>query len=653
MSVVSRFLEAFCRPFASDRECALQVEGQMEKRLDEQSSEELEELTKRLGRSGTPRWRKVVFRLGMVGALMVIAWNGYALVSGPITAIVYAGGMSMPYPFFLPVGFIPHERPGEDFESYGQKVPGVSKGKLLEAAHREADIEGLAAAYLEHVRETRWQADFVETGERLDPDNAWFPLVQAGGSFGYTSGDVLVNCAPASFDKGMALLHQAAEKERCRRYLLDSLQQRAALIPPARTALEQMLRIYLIYYHPRVAEQMVFPAVRAAIVKKAKDLALAGDHDGLRQLASDWKAITRHLASSAIFIRESDEVLKLVVDGGGALIKAATSLGDLQLADQIRHVTDSEALTPFKASFPKGWGFDYGSNLSEPFTTSPTLRGLTDADFIPQRRLNQAIFDRVMAWDGSVAAMLAIGLLSAGFFARPAMVRHLSERLPQLLDRNDHAWIWLGGLGAPAVLYFIISRLTPLGCRDYGILWSDGFPMGGQAGGAVLLSIAMLLEISEWRLSKRARFLEGAGTTTLAGRFVAPMACLLVVVGAGMIRYFKQPEMAWYVYSDGVLHLLVFGIPAACILVRIVRLSFAKGGKSLFRLGVVQVARRGVCGLLVALFATIPLSLLAERHWVTHDPLFDNRAESLGFGQRQLDAVAEGKWRMAAALETK
>ncbi|BCU76427.1 hypothetical protein [Luteolibacter sp. LG18] len=667
MSPAERFLAVFTKGFSDDRESVLTLEHHLKGPLDGMDPQELEDMTGRLEKAGRkPRWWRPLLWTSFAAAVAAVAWEGMFLQNGPVRAMVWSGSFDESYPFFAPVLTLPSTVSIEDYdrlrqEQFTNPPKPADRGSSTPEGHTNRP-----AAYLNGLRDRMgrsetihrpdWPSDFLATGETLDPTNAWFPLVEAKVKLSQSLSRA--SCTdpkildPVKFDEGMALLHLAAQKSACRTYSNSLLKSWSSRIKPPRTAWDRMLGFPRSNKMQEETELGYFIAL--AMRAKSYELAQTRDRSGLVSLIADWKAICRHLTNTPDYFWEGDDCIEAVIDGGERLAQRRLFPLERELTDEVQRTLDSPALQALKRSAPRSQWADVDTGVfSQRLAESRVMHAVPEEAFVPSQRLDHAIFDRAQAWNGMWITLVVIGLLGIMIRSRSTMARRGSLPLSALLRLNDHAWIAMIGIVFPLLLYIGISRFTPLGCRDHGTRWLQGFPFGVQAFGSVLLAIALTLESSAWRLERRLPFLATARPGIHPWQAIVPFLCMVIVIGVGSVRYVNARDVD-KLFEHGLAYAVALGIPALALLGRFADLAYlSPGAAGLLRLGTLRVTFTALFGLLLALFATIPLSSRAERYWITHDPLFDRDPNHLGLGKAHHDAMIDLKARLIEALDTK
>jgi hypothetical protein len=167
-------------------------------------------------------------------------------------------------------------------------------------------------------------------------------------------------------------------------------------------------------------------------------------------------------------------------------------------------------------------------------------------------------------------------------------------------------------------------RWTPLGLRDIGMTVYSPRPIFIQAGAALVFTLLMIVQVTRWRIAKRAGLLALKPARPWIGWTMTVVAAAVILM-AGGVRWLTGNEMRYLqsVAATGGLSLLWLMWEAGSVL-------FASRDQAL---GGVLLCRR-VMGpltlLAVLLFAIwVPLSA-TERDWLARDQL--SRADRVNGG---------------------
>jgi len=396
--------------------------------------------------------------------------------------------------------------------------------------------------------------DFLETVQRLDPDNAWYTY-HAAGALAYdsverrrqTSGSRKAGEAPAwkivneeKLSQALALLRTAGTQKA----FVDRGKEFIAERVPLLRAHDQIScvnsSVFLLHYFGLGNDLL---DLSEAVVAKAWMLGEAGDAPGFKQLLGDADAFIKSFAGMSNPTGVDALVLRPIVYGVIRNLHAAAD--KLGLADEAARLRKTkEGLEQWSAEQDKrldspeyrasklrcGLGNEWTINARNMVMSPPPL---SDADLKPGRIVEHLIASRACSL--AVWALLGVGLLALALFrfCLPQAVLRLAQRINALLLPIDWAWMLGAGVLLPFAYVTALARLTPLGGQDWGLI------KGGAASvvAADFLTLALLLLVvpvlvARWRLSRRAAALGiCAGCPLLGWLAVAAAAALVPVLG--------------------------------------------------------------------------------------------------------------------------
>lgn len=136
---------------------------------------------------------------------------------------------------------------------------------------------------------------------------------------------------------------------------------------------------------------------------------------------------------------------------------------------------------------------------------------LSDVDLKPGRLTEHEIIAQlgsIVTWTFLLAALAAVAIYR---FRSPALIRRLAARMASLLRSSDWIWLLIAGVVLPFCYFMAITRLTPLGGRDFSLTKNDlklfpdtVVPLAlAQFSGLALLLILVPLLVTRWRLAIR------------------------------------------------------------------------------------------------------------------------------------------------------
>jgi hypothetical protein len=492
------------------------------------------------------------------------------------------------------------------------------------------DLAMLQEHILRRLRDgTGWKGftpEEQETIDRLDPDNALWSLIQlkpslskATGYSGYYHGVGSTVTSEPDFEEALRLFSEATSKPA---YFdrSDSLKRRQLdAFPPARSLSEFMIATG---FTGLVSPPFDYSGSLGTLTKfHTTRLIAAGDKEGLVKFSREWKQLNKIVVGSP----ESGEtdysgVFYQLTDMGRSLGEAFDKLGmAVEKAGVEGQMKVLERLTTSPPSLPKEITETAGLRLE---SEGRLPMNLTFEEAIPSRRVEFSFFDRITTTAFSCLALVFAGLVAFETCRRSRIVKGMARGLMPLFRMEDHAWIAALGIALPWLLWWSVSRMSPLGWREGGfeepwptLVWTLQFSAG------LVFAAVMLLQTARWRWGVRGGFLGLGVPLSWIGWGVAALTALAIPV-AGSLRYFvdslSNDESGYFLLgvagmvACGILWLLWQGV---------MTLFTPRSGAlrpNLTMRAALPWALTGVATLLV----TVVVSAMMERHWFAKDPLF-------------------------------
>ena len=493
--------------------------------------------------------------------------------------------------------------------------------------------------------------DFLETGRRLDPGNAWFAILSAGvlaeeaidrtfrGTTTSPGGLKLkVVKDQGKLDEALALLHEAASEKRFDTYLLDLLEQRIPLVPKRTDSVDQMFPIA--YMAGLSIPNMRIRYLADGVSVKAIQLANDDDLEGFRRLLADWDAFAdTYVRADHATLVDVMLAMATVRTALKPLQEAATDLGLMEEAARLKALDDrfearksalSSRIDPNKDVALRS---SILAGLTVPLVALQTARApvIQPEDLEPGRLADHALMGRVLsqfAW-----LVLGLTLLAAGLFRfrGSRLNRRLSARLEYLLRPVDWLWIAVIGLLVPLVYYQLIYRFTPLGGREWSL--KGNFVSAGQFGAMLLLMVVLPVVIARWRLALRA----GCAGMECGRNCIAWVA---VIIGA-----LALPLAGASFFAGGFGQ--VVAIIAGCLLGMLLLYVIFIGSRALFsshagvlrRVTVSRVLTPAYAMGMLLMLALVPLYHAEERRWIANDRLLEVSVDAPSMGRFEYEVT--------------
>lgn len=396
--------------------------------------------------------------------------------------------------------------------------------------------------------------DFLETVQRLDPDNAWFTY-HAAGTLAYraverqrqTSGSRTAGEPPAwkianeeKLSQALALLRTAGTQTAFVNRETEFIAERVPLVRAHdMISCVNAAAVLPFYFGLDIDLEHLSDAVAA----KAWLLGEAGDAPGFKQLLGDAEAFVKTFAGMSHPTAIDALILRVNVDT--VILNLHAAAGKLGLVDEATRLgRTKERLRQWSAQHDRRLDSGESRALKQRCNLwnegSVNARGmvmvpppLTDADLQPGRLVEHLIAARVCSL--AVWVLLGVGLLALALFrfCLPQAVLRLAQRINALLTPVDWAWMFGAGVLLPFAYVTALLRLTPLGGQDWGLIKGGA----GVVVAADFLTLSLLLLVvpvlvARWRLGRRAAALGiCAGRPLLGWLAVAAAAALVPLLG--------------------------------------------------------------------------------------------------------------------------
>ena len=501
----------------------------------------------------------------------------------------------------------------------------------------------------------RLPPDFLDTADKLDPDNAWFTLIAASVTAkdsvelikqsplerkqGVPPGYLILD--PKRLDEALRLLEKAAGQPRFHAYQSSLLADRIALLPRRTDFVSQLPSLVCLVGIPSAVFTLRHAADAADV--GAWQAADRGDAEAFRRIAAIWETCLRHMVEAERPDLFHGFVARVVLQSTSNRY-SKTSLPGIEdvnqrwrpIAERMRQEKEERDTREWNEELRLKGGLLAGWSLSSLMKVLRSPIPITDADLKPGRMVDHELFSRISA--AVVWLVLGLMLLAAALYRRRAsvLVRRLSGRLADLLKPVDWAWILGAGVVLPFLFYLAIYRLTPLGARDWSIVASVFIVPGGQVAAMGFLMIVLPVLIARWRLGKR-----GAVLGWHKGR--AWMGWAAVVCGALSLPVFGlsfasgKGSEAMMMAAAALLGILVL----AWLLLGL-RAVFSERPALLRRATLSRVLVPAYALGMLLMVASMPLYHAAEKRWLAQDRLMEITPEA--------PAMNRYEWQVAQAL---
>lgn len=388
-------------------------------------------------------------------------------------------------------------------------------------------------------------------------------------------------------------------------------------------------------------QRIVNPDSQLALlwVTRASELESDGDREQLAEWFKAWETLTLRRLQTGSLTNGTLLNMPQMAEISQQFSRFATSLGMTGEAARMDRWT--KAVTAIAVRPRGGGGPLRHATVAGPRIVYPA----SDAELEPGRRAEFAVADRFLALAAACLFTLLALFAALESWRRPREIRGLAGGLFPLLRPVDFAWLAGLGLVIPLAWHVLITRFTPLGCREFGLIEWDMIPTLAQAGGSFLFATCMLVQTARWRIARRAGFLALRPPRLGTGWLMALVAALFVAVIGG-VRELPKWQEEFLLYGSA-----VAGIPLLGLLWRGGAIAFGPRAASLG--GVL------ICRLLFPLFllaaggliAAMPFMKMEERYWVARDTVGGTAPDGSGLGVLGWRAQAAFKQELLEAMK--
>lgn len=502
--------------------------------------------------------------------------------------------------------------------------------------------------------------DFLESAVRIAPENAFFHYLAAG-QIGIKSLERKKSGTPpppkrvvdgvrlrplpreveyeikerAAFEESLALIEKAAELPGFETYTNPMIAARVRLLPTDTTA--EFARA-LMYAYGGSSGIIQLRYVSDLLCARAGELSKSGRKEEFLALARQRDALITQLGANPDMNLIGELVYAVIAAGTATNFQAAAErLGLLEMAAiygkqsdafqkerDLRDIAQSKASDPFpekKASTLHRLAIPL---LCRQVSSPPPL---TDSDFEPMRLVEHELMGGLGILAIAFVIPLAALVVFLFRFVAPPMIRVPAKRMASVLGMADWAGVIGFGVVLPILFFLVVTRLTPLGGREYGasnfLFLFPGIPLA-----ALILTILIApAVIVRCRLAKRlAPF--GPGD-----RFMIPISlAVLAMIAAWSLT--ALPFLEYFGMKPLILAALAIP-PALCLGLFFASALRAILGKPATRLvqcttGLAVLPAYPVA--ILILCALTPIYSAAEKHWLAKETLLriDPDAPDLG-----------------------
>ena len=423
----------------------------------------------------------------------------------------------------------------------------------------------LALAY--KAEESALPEDFVETGERLDPDNGMFRLMNAATRLKHSIGEEpdrrtrVERIADRNRRKSLPSQRFRIKPKKPKRIVLDEAAfsgawrdlEESLIMPKLSDYRAELNHIresefptpvdftdvcvfqMMAYAQPEdsAAPWIVMKNIEEAFSLAAEKAAKSGNLEQLKSIDEMFRRAVRRLAESSSGLMPSFITRIVARKGASGLATAWHQAENHERAAQLEKFAADLDLKrhPAPAAAPDALTESRGSNLALQGaaylkTRNPSSAPVTEDQLRGGRLAEYAMYERLMA-HGMAALFCIILLFLLG--ATPRKLGKLPARLSGLITAQDRLLIGLIGVALPVAFYLLATRSSFLSSKDFN-LSHDRFLMWLIQCVALITAITgSVLLTMRWRLSMRAAILPNQSAGSGLGRFCLPMTLITLI----------------------------------------------------------------------------------------------------------------------------
>lgn len=548
----------------------------------------------------------------------------------------------------------------------------VLKWQRVWEEHPEDPAHYFAYAMSHRKERGKWPTDFVATGDKLDPENGWFRLLEGSQWMNSSIGEppiprITKALRMAAREKGLPP-PRPPKSSKPQRVVIDPIafQQgwqllEEALVKPRWDDHNQRLNANRLAATPPPDDFAAWSRGQFLSISQPEDTApnwieVRGYHEGFRLAAMEASKTgdTARLATLDALLRKlvrklgtathNDLVECLIIritaiSGARVLEKAWTEIGDSSKASRWKTFANSidpklkpEPPAPADAlSDNVGSNFVSGVMMISTSRRSPDSAPVTESNLRPGRLAEYAVYERLMMQGMAFLLLLALGFISIAPLFQPTALGSLPPRLAGLLEAKDHLIILSTGVLLPAIVYVISTRLPLLGARDISISAMGFFLWIAQATAFAVSVVLGTLQATRSRLGHRGRVLALGWVGPDFGRLCF-LEALMVMPLAGILLRVMRPWPDALPTATGILWCLL-AFPIVWMLILAIGCINGPAARKLHRSVLLHAAAPFIAIALVLPTIVIPRIHAEERAW-TREIRFESLADNTFFSSR-------------------
>lgn len=518
----------------------------------------------------------------------------------------------------------------------------ADRKKAPEAAKQLWDLEPTNAALFANYAACyfgegdRLPPDFMETAERLDPDNGWFPaLAAAAFAQGSVKGESVATAGkgtrdpklwtildPAKLEQSIGFLHRAVSLPKYESYQVALEKRRLASLPPA-TDVRSALMDASCCTEARPSSNYEILELAKVIAAKSQMIASSGDQDGFRSLLKDWVSLSKAMMSQKDLGIMDLLVQRAFVSMPVRNLKATAE--DLALAEESRCLDKVDALIQSKGKERRARDLseverlieDRGSLFGKTSLDMTNLALdhppiLNEVDLKPGRRIDHALFSSTVSVALVAMFLVLAAAVGAYRYRHGKLCRDLAIRLAALFTMQDWCLVLSCGLILPSLYFVAIRYFTPMGRLGWSLKMPFLLIPAGQYALLFCLILATSVLMLRHRLYEQTSFFE---TPCLRQK----VGISITVVGFVALPAWGLSEKASWLEPTFIVGVVGLGLLLVWLLGLATRSMFGRADLALGR----QMVGRLLVPILItaaAVFsALIPLHHAEERYWMRKD----------------------------------
>lgn len=510
--------------------------------------------------------------------------------------------------------------------------------------------------------------DFVATGERLDPGNGWFRLIEgafrAKAAIGVPkppamtseqrrekrAKEAAVRLPPppakeekvivdhVAYDDAMRLLEEALAMPKLDDYRQSLDRIRFEATPPATDLATHCSGVIVGWGQPEDSgsDWPLIPNYAEGLSLSAVDAAKRGDRKELERVRDRSLRLSEGLLEMSSSVSQQISAMIALMLPGKSLAQAWIDVGEPEKGKEFESVMrklDSR-LTPLPKLPPDAWGEMRGSGLmtvSYKGRRDPGTKAIQESELRGGRLAEYALYERLMLHVAATLLFATAIFLSISRFCSGSALGLLPDRLAGLLKADGYLRIFIWSVILPTALYAFATRNPWMASRGFTLSEDRFFMWLVQAIG--LGSSVILLTIHAIRRAfvKRGSVLALDWRRMDPGPWLVLISAIAMVAGPGVLAVIPDNPLplALFWISVGIMA----GFPWLWILL-LATGKLASEERKLHRAVFIRVMIPFVALDMLLVAISIPAVYSEEKYWVSRIDFEALRAETKVFSER-------------------